>query len=155
MTLRAGRPPRASADALARLHAAAFAQTGRAWSPTELEFLSRDEAATWIEAERAGRLSGFAVLRRALDEVEVLTLCRDPEFAGAKIGDALIGAALDWAAEAGVEAVFLEVADDNRAALELYRRAGFEQVGVRSRYYRLPDGLSRDALVLRNRPPLR
>ena len=43
--------------------------------------------------------------------------------------------------------LFLEVRASNLAALTLYRRAGFEQVGVRRGYYRDAQG-SEDALVM-------
>ena len=57
------------------------------------------------------------------------------------------------AQRSGAEAMFLEVAADNAAALALYRGAGFTQAGLRRGYY-APAGT--DAFVLRrdlNRPP--
>jgi ribosomal-protein-alanine N-acetyltransferase len=49
----------------------------------------------------------------------------------------------------GVMAVTLEVAKDNDAAIQLYRTLGFEQIGVRARYYRRKDGSLADAHLLR------
>jgi ribosomal-protein-alanine N-acetyltransferase len=45
--------------------------------------------------------------------------------------------------------LFLEVADDNPAALALYEGSGFEQAGRRRAYYARPDARRADALVLR------
>jgi ribosomal-protein-alanine N-acetyltransferase len=45
-----------------------------------------------------------------------------------------------------VSAVFLEVRESNEAALALYRKRGFEQVGVRKQYYDRPQ---EDARILR------
>jgi ribosomal-protein-alanine N-acetyltransferase len=42
------------------------------------------------------------------------------------------------------------VRTDNEAALELYRAAGFERLGIRRNYYR-PSGA--DAYTMRRRPP--
>ena len=56
--------------------------------------------------------------------------------------------ALAQLAAVDVAAVHLEVAVDNGAALALYRRSGFEQVGRRRGYYDR-GGVSVDALVLR------
>ena len=46
-------------------------------------------------------------------------------------------------------AVFLEVAEDNRAARALYRGAGLRLVGRRAGYYRRRGGPAATALVLR------
>jgi ribosomal protein S18 acetylase RimI-like enzyme len=46
----------------------------------------------------------------------------------------------------GAREVFLEVRADNPGAQTLYRSLGFEQIGVRPRYYQ-PDDV--DAIVMR------
>ena len=45
--------------------------------------------------------------------------------------------------EEGVTAYFLEVRSSNRAAIALYSRFGFKQVGVRKKFYEDPveDGI--------------
>ena len=48
----------------------------------------------------------------------------------------------------GAEAIFLEVAEDNTAAIALYRSARFSWAGRRSGYYRRDDEAT-DALVMR------
>jgi ribosomal-protein-alanine N-acetyltransferase len=45
--------------------------------------------------------------------------------------------------------VFLEVADGNKAALKLYERAGFKEIGRRENYYMRADGGRRAAINLR------
>jgi ribosomal-protein-alanine N-acetyltransferase len=52
------------------------------------------------------------------------------------------------AAAQGATRLFLEVADDNAAALALYARAGFSEAGRRPGYYARPDGGRQDALIL-------
>ena len=46
----------------------------------------------------------------------------------------------------GARELFLEVRADNPGAQTLYRELGFEEIGVRPRYYQ-PDGV--DAIVMR------
>jgi GNAT superfamily N-acetyltransferase len=54
------------------------------------------------------------------------------EARGQGVGDALVGAVLDWARAAGFRRVVLDVVDDNAAAIALYARHGFEPSGVTS-----------------------
>lgn len=61
------------------------------------------------------------------------------------IGRRLCTAVLDWCHSHGATAITLEVRAGNAAALALYHRLGFAQVGRRPRYYRLPE---EDAIVL-------
>ncbi|MFC7765894.1 GNAT family N-acetyltransferase [Leucobacter soli] len=53
---------------------------------------------------------------------------------------------LDEAARRGVHEVFLEVRADNPVARGLYASLGFDEIGVRPRYYQ-PDDV--DAVVMR------
>jgi ribosomal-protein-alanine N-acetyltransferase len=45
--------------------------------------------------------------------------------------------------------VFLEVGQDNPAALTLYDRLGFKRVGLRRDYYTRRDGARVDAVLMR------
>ena len=132
------------AGLLARLHATAF---DRPWSEAEFsQFLA--SGAKGVLADDAG-----CILWRAIaGEAEILTLAVDPARRREGLGQALLTAAMD---AANAQALFLEVADDNDAALALYAQAGFEAAGRRRDYYRRPGGVLRDALILRralNRP---
>jgi [ribosomal protein S18]-alanine N-acetyltransferase len=65
---------------------------------------------------------------------------------GEGIGAALVENLLAEAGRRGCTEVFLEVRVDNGRAQRLYRRHGFDSVGVRHGYYQ-PSGT--DALVMR------
>ncbi len=143
------RPLRVSkAEDCARLHAAGFAHP---WSAEEIARLIADPVTLSAAALDAanGRLRGFALARRAADEAEVLTIAVEPAWRGRGVGRALMADALRQAANAGVKAMFLEVDEENAAALALYRALGFVQVGERPGYYRRADGSRALALVMR------
>ena len=59
--------------------------------------------------------------------------------------------AIGLARQAGAEAMFLEVATDNRPAIALYEGAGFERAGQRKGYYARVGDASGDAYVYRLR----
>ena len=61
----------------------------------------------------------------------------------------LLDGALARAAKDGAKAVFLEVAEDNLAALDLYRACGFATIGRREGYYRSPEGRRIEAVTMR------
>jgi ribosomal-protein-alanine N-acetyltransferase len=89
---------------------------------------------------------GYSVLARAADEAELLNLAVAEGARGRGVGTALVRRVITDAAEWGAWAVFLEVRASNAAALALYGRAGFSEVGRRRGYYRRP---LEDALILR------
>lgn len=90
---------------------------------------------------------GFILCRTVVDEAEVLTLAVRPEARGRGLGFKLVSAAADLAKTSGAASLFLEVAEDNRAARVLYDRAGFVETGRRKAYYKTPHGPV-DALIL-------
>jgi ribosomal-protein-alanine N-acetyltransferase len=129
---------------MAEIHAAAFAGQGRIWSETEIAAMLARPA---IQAVAEGE-TGFALLQILPPEAEILTLAIDPAAQGRGLGTSLLCTAMRCAAQAGVDTMFLEVADDNAAARALYANAGFTETGRRRGYYTRPDGRSIDALNL-------
>ena len=92
----------------------------------------------YVGARTGETLVGYAGIsrlgRKPPFEYEVHTIGVDPAYQGQGIGRRLLDALLDFA-DGGV--VYLEVRTDNEPAIALYRSAGFEQVGLRQRYYRV------------------
>jgi [ribosomal protein S18]-alanine N-acetyltransferase len=92
----------------------------------------------YVGARTASTLVGYAGIsrlgRKPPFEYEVHTIGVDPAFQGQGIGRRLLDVLLGFA-DGG--AVYLEVRTDNEAAIALYRSVGFEQIGVRKRYYRV------------------
>lgn len=131
-----------SAGRLARLHAAAF---DRPWSEAELRDLMKGAGVSALGSD-----DGFILVRALAGEAEILTLAVSPAARRRGLGRALVEAATRTAMEAGAEALFLEVAADNAAALGLYASCGFQQVGRRRGYYVRSGGAASDALTLRS-----
>lgn len=98
----------------------------------------------WI-AERDAAGVGYVLASAAGGVGEILIVGVAPSERRQGLGRALMEAAQQaWRAD-GVTEAFLEVRDDNEAAQALYRVLGWEDAGVRRRYYR--DGC--DARVMR------
>lgn len=120
-------------------------------------------AETWW-AELAGRprrdyvvldggegIAGYAGLDHGGEVADVMTVAVVAGHRGRGLGDALLGELLRRAAGSGAASLMLEVRADNVPARRLYERHGFEEVSVRRRYYRQPDGPDVDAVVMRRR----
>jgi len=130
---------------------------------TELFADAAWSAETWW-AELAGRprrsyvvldggdgIEGFAGVDLGGDVADVMTVAVVPGWRGRGLADLLVGELVRRAGKSGAGSVMLEVRADNGPARRLYERHGFEEVSVRRRYYRQPDGPDVDALVMRRR----
>lgn len=91
--------------------------------------------------------AGFIMTQISFETAEILTFAVLPSQRGKGYGAALLKAAMHHAFNKGATRILLEVAPDRKAALGLYRRAGFERTGVRKNYYAGPKG-KRDAFLM-------
>ncbi len=130
----------AHASALAAIHATAFPPR-EAWGEDAISLQLELPGSFGLIDARGGMLLG----RITIDEAEVLTLAVAPSARRRGIATGLLRATTERVRAHGGGALFLEVAIGNAAALALYRREGFIEVGRRRHYY--TD--SSDALVLR------
>lgn len=87
---------------------------------------------------------GFLVATIIHPEAEILTLCVHPDHRRQGKAGLLLGLLAQ-----DVEAMFLEVAEDNAPALAMYRAHGFVPSGRRKGYYARPNGTTVDAVTMR------
>ncbi len=124
------------APTLAALHAASFDQP---WDAAAFAIFLADPAGLCLLVDDAGTGPlGFVLARRAADEAEILTLAVAPEHRRRGVGRALMRAAQEALAERGARRLFLEVGEDNEAAVALYAGLGFTVAGRRPGYYQQP-----------------
>lgn len=93
-----------------------------------------------------GQAAGFALSRAAADEAELLLLATRPALRRRGIGNALLRSVMHDCKARGLTKLHLEVRAGNQA-IELYRHAGFTQIGQRRDYYRGVNGQIFDALT--------
>jgi ribosomal-protein-alanine N-acetyltransferase len=130
-------------DDLALLHRQA-GLPDRPWSAAEYAALLAAPGALLT-----GKGRSFALGRVAADEAEVLMLVTVPAARRLGLARGNLAGLLAEARARGAATAFLEVAEDNAAALALYRAAGFVPAGRRPAYYARPGGSPVAALVLR------
>ncbi|WP_036282052.1 GNAT family N-acetyltransferase [Methylocystis sp. ATCC 49242] len=137
------------AEECERLHGASFAF---GWSKIDFESYLTDSHVIADGAVTEGRrstLGGFILSRLLPPDAEILTFAVDPARRGVGLGRMLLDKHLENLERGGARLVFLEVADDNEAALKIYSRAGFKEIGRRENYYQRANGERRAAINLR------
>lgn len=92
----------------------------------------------WAKTGEAVGFGGFWLIE---DEAHLVVLAVEPACRQRGVGTALLWGLLQWAREQGARRMTLEVRADNEAALALYRRFGFVELGRRPGYYGEVDGL--------------
>ncbi|MEE8240212.1 MAG: ribosomal protein S18-alanine N-acetyltransferase [Nitrospirales bacterium] len=90
-------------------------------------------------------LVGYICYWVVFEELRVMTLAVDQTARRQGIATVLVESMLGAARTRGARRAVLEVRASNEAALNLYNRFGFRQVGVRAGYYRQP---VEDAIVM-------
>lgn len=80
-----------------------------------------------------------------LDEAHITNIAVAPEYQKHGYGEILLNKLIAYAKRLGAESMTLEVRKTNLAAQKLYRKLGFTEYGVRSRYY---SDNNEDALIM-------
>jgi ribosomal protein S18 acetylase RimI-like enzyme len=114
--------------------------------------LARRPTARVLVACQGREVAGYAILltRRGIRSARLYSLAVAPRAAGRGIGKRLLAEAEAAALRRRARRVRLEVRADNRRAIRLYEKAGYQLIGERPGYY--SDGMTA-LLYARDLPP--
>lgn len=119
--------------AMARIERDSF---GAPWSAEEI---TKDVTAggnVYVAvAETGGEKAGYGEIRIVADEAQIYNIAIAPEYRKQGIGEALLMHLIEAGRERGCALVTLEVRAGNEAAMALYKKLGFREVGRRKGYY--------------------
>lgn len=127
---------------LAARHRATFTAQ-RPWTADEFRGLLASPHVFLVATDHA-----FALGRVIAGEVELLTLATDPAHQGRGQGRAALDLYHREARRRGAETSFLEVAEDNAAAIALYLGSGYTRTATRPGYYHRSDRGKVDAWIM-------
>lgn len=141
-------------DAIMRIMEAAFdPQWGEAWNRNQVSsaMVFANTHATLLAADGTAPLDpadavGFAIVRAAPGEEEILLIAVDPVARRKGLGGTLIATLTASARLRGAERLFLEMRENNPAR-SLYEAKGFRPIGRRKNYYHLGDAARMDAIT--------
>ncbi|MCP4291873.1 MAG: ribosomal protein S18-alanine N-acetyltransferase [bacterium] len=106
------------------------------WSPEAIYGeLHCDKMRIPLVAEKDGKLVGYLMAWRVVDQVHILNIATDPECLRQGVGTALLLASTAMAVQGGQEEITLEVRQSNHGARGFYVRHGFAETGLRPGYY--------------------
>jgi ribosomal-protein-alanine N-acetyltransferase len=95
-----------------------------------------------------GKLLGYFVAMKGVDEVHLLNITVAPEFQSQGWGRLMLDAIALWSRAQGAQWLWLEVRVGNERAQRIYERNGYRRVGERKGYYPAADGRREDAIVM-------
>ena len=93
-------------------------------------------------------LLGYFVAMLGVDEVHLLNITVAPAFQRQGWAHVMLDALALWARGQGAQWLWLEVRASNTRARQVYEAHGYQQVGLRKRYYPSSDGEREDAVVM-------
>jgi ribosomal-protein-alanine N-acetyltransferase len=134
------------ADVVAKLHAQGFY---RGWPREDFQsYIAAENTPLYVACDAKRKIAGFAMLRLASDEAELITIAVDKSWRRKGIGLMLMRQLFTELLRTPAKKLFLEVAEDNEGALRLYGKLGFVKLSERKGYYPRPDGTPATAIVM-------
>ena len=121
-----------SAMGLAALHQASFEH---GWNAPDIASMFDVSGTQAFVAEIAGEAVGFILTRSILDQAELIAVATLTSQRKLGVASKLLAKAFDEAKLLGAAQMFLEVAERNTSAIQLYSKSGFAKTGLRKAYY--------------------
>lgn len=97
--------------------------------------LNMNEYAHYVVMETEEGILGYCGLWVILDESHITNIAILPKYRGQRLGEALLQEVINKARALGGNTMTLEVRVSNEVAKKLYRKFGFQNGGIRKRYY--------------------
>lgn len=139
-----------AAEMLSEMHRLSFQEDGeQIWSAEEMASLLLSPGAHVMVVSDKGEPTGFLMWREAGDEAEIITICVLPALRSKGMASQLLQKFYGKTKDKDVRQIFLEVNENNKAALMLYEKNGFETVGRRKDYYGGRGVQKQDALIMK------
>lgn len=115
------------------------------WSQKSFEDACQSEDNIYLVCEMNGQIAGYCGLWTVLGEGNITNMAVSGGFRRLGIAEALMKEMEKRGMSKNVVTYFLEVRKSNEAAVNLYKKMGYVQIGVRKNFYEKP---VEDALVM-------
>jgi ribosomal-protein-alanine N-acetyltransferase len=106
------------------------------WSKASfLREVENNEIALYLVAKIENKAVGYIGVWRIIDEGHITNVAVHSDYRGLGIGSMLVSELLSLCKKDGINSFTLEVRKSNEIAQKLYRKYGFEERGIRKKYY--------------------
>ncbi len=140
----------AGSELLARIHSIAFEDhDGQKWDSKTFEELFNIRGTTGYILKKNDQPIGFILIRHLYDVVEIITFCILPRWCKNGYATYLLKSIIKSLKQKAFKRVFLEVRENNKAAVGLYQKCSFVQIGRREGYYSNSRSYKNDSLVMK------
>ena len=106
------------------------------WTPTILESELNNTNSLYFVAKENENILGFAGIWITPDTVELNNIVIKKDSRGKGYSKVLLEKLIEISKETSREIFTLEVSEENVVAINLYKKYGFENVGLRKKYYK-------------------
>ena len=104
------------------------------WTSSILKSELENDLSRYIVAKIDENIVGFAGVIILPDDAEITNIVTRKDMRKKGIGKLLLDKLIQMAFELKKD-ISLEVNEENNAAINLYKKAGFEEIGIRKKYY--------------------
>lgn len=93
----------------------------------------------YVVAKQYNTIVGFAGMQIILDEATIMNIVTKATKRNSGIASKMLEKLIDIAKDCNLKSITLEVNENNTAAINLYKKYNFKQVGLRRKYYKNQD----------------
>jgi ribosomal-protein-alanine N-acetyltransferase len=97
--------------------------------------LTNNPYAHYFVMKEENRVIGYCGIWVVMGEAQITNIAIHPSCRGRKLGDIMLGNAIQYCRMIGATSLSLEVRVSNIVAQNLYRKHGFQNGGIRKKYY--------------------
>lgn len=119
------------------------------WNASILETELKNPFSKYIVAKIEEKIVGFAGVIDTVDQLEITNIVVRKIYRKQGIGNELLDSLINIAKENNKDEIILEVNTKNLAAIKLYEKNGFKNIGIRKKYYNNIDDASIMSLSLK------
>ena len=112
---------------------------GQPWSESSIATYAEKGNTIFVVARSGQEVVGYIAILCILDEGNLVSIAVHEKCREMGIATELLDIAYEKAAERGVSSIHLEVRESNEAAISLYEKEGFAQIGRRKGFYSKPE----------------
>lgn len=108
------------------------------WSYEAIEDAAKREETIYLTAKEDEEVLGYAGMWTVLGEGEIVQVAVKESARRRGVADAIMNALIEEGRKKGIDIFFLEVRQSNAAAIKLYEKHGFINIGTRKNFYERP-----------------